>query len=99
MMLSLFAIDPHSRWGPILQHFLSLLDKVLDYNFPQHQPNARNMFTISTTHPCPIGILRTADCIWYGARIRGTKTYIFNSLSAKSVLAGEKLVATYSFSM
>ncbi len=78
MMLLPFVIDPHGRWGPILQHFLSLLDKILDYNFPWHQPNAQNMFTISTTHPYPIGILRTADCIWYGARIRGTKTYIFN---------------------
>jgi hypothetical protein len=64
MVLLPFAIDSHSRWGPILQLFLSLLDKALDYNFPQHQPNARTMFTISTTHPCPIGILCTADTIW-----------------------------------
>ncbi len=40
MLLLPFAIDPHGRWGPNLQHFLSLLDKALDYNFPQHQPNA-----------------------------------------------------------
>jgi hypothetical protein len=64
MVLLPFAIDPHGRLGPILQHFLSLSDKVLDYNFPQHQPNPQNMFTISTTHPFPIGILQTADCTW-----------------------------------
>jgi hypothetical protein len=40
MVLLPFAIDPHGRWRPILQHFLSLLDKALDYNFPQHQLNA-----------------------------------------------------------
>jgi hypothetical protein len=63
MVLLPFVIDPHGRWGPILQHFLSILDKALDYNFPQHQPNAQNMFTISTTHPCPIGILCTTNSI------------------------------------
>jgi hypothetical protein len=36
MVLLSFVIDPHGRWGPILQHFLSFLDKALDYNFPQH---------------------------------------------------------------
>ncbi len=36
MVLIPFALDPHGRWGPILQHFLSLLDKALDYNFLQH---------------------------------------------------------------
>jgi hypothetical protein len=40
MVLLPFRIDPHGRWGPILQHFLSLSDKALDYNFPQQRPNA-----------------------------------------------------------
>jgi hypothetical protein len=70
MVLLPFAIDPHGRWGPILQHFLSLSDKALEYNIPQHQPNAQNMFTISTMHPCPIGILQTADSIWKSNKLQ-----------------------------
>ncbi len=79
MVLLPFAIDPHGRWGPILQHFLSLSDKALDYNFPQHRPNARNMFTISTTYPCPIGILRTADSIWKSNKMQQFFGYSYSS--------------------
>jgi len=48
-----FAIDPHGRWGPILQNFLLLSNTNLDYSFPRHRPNARIMCSRSTTHPCP----------------------------------------------
>jgi hypothetical protein len=79
MVLLPFAINPHGRWGSILQHFLSLSDKTLDYNFPQHQPNAQNMFTISTTHPCPIGILWIADSIWKSNKMQQFFGYSYSS--------------------
>jgi hypothetical protein len=75
----LFAIDPHGRWGPILQHFLSLSDKALDYNFPQYQPNAQNMFTISTTHPCPFGILHTTGFNWKSNKTKQFFGYSYSS--------------------
>ncbi len=37
-------------------------------------------------------------CLGNQSRIAGFPIFILNSLSAKSVLAGEKLVATYSIS-
>ncbi len=63
MILLPFAIDPHGRWGPITENFLNLLDRDLDYTFPAHRPNTATMF-MKSTHPCPIGILRTADELW-----------------------------------
>ena len=64
MILLPFAIDPHGRFGPILTHFLFQHTQNLAYDFPNSRPNAKLMFTKSTTSPSPIGILRTADCLW-----------------------------------
>ena len=36
----------------------------LAFDFPPSRPIARIMFTKSTNFPSPIGILRTADCLW-----------------------------------
>jgi hypothetical protein len=64
MILLPFAIDPHGRWGPILENFLSHSSTNLEYKFNANRPNAKIMFTRATTEPCPLGILRTADHIW-----------------------------------
>ena len=58
MILIPFAVDPHGRFGPILNHFLFHTTATLSYDFPTSRPNATIMFTKSTTTPCPIGILR-----------------------------------------
>jgi len=64
MILLPFAIDPHGRFGQILTHFLFQPTAHLAFNFPTSRPNARIMFAKSTNLPSPIGILRTADCLW-----------------------------------
>jgi hypothetical protein len=64
MILIPFAIDPHGRWGPMLQNFLLRTETTLQYNFQATRPNAKLMFHKATTEPCPIGILRTADYHW-----------------------------------
>jgi hypothetical protein len=37
------------------------------------------MFAISTTHPCPIGILRTANTIWKSNKTRQFFGYSYSS--------------------
>ena len=64
MILLPFAIDPHGRFGLILTHFLFQPTAQLAFDFPTSRPNARIMLAKSTTSPSPIGILRTADCLW-----------------------------------
>jgi hypothetical protein len=51
----------------------------LDYSFPRHRPNAQIMCSRSTTHPCPIGILRTADTYW---KTNETRHFFGNSYSS-----------------
>ncbi len=64
MILLPFAIDPHGRWGPILQNFLYHAETTLEYKFYATQLNAKIMFHKATNDPCPLGILKTADFIW-----------------------------------
>ena len=51
----------------------------LDYSFPRHRPNAQIMCSRSITHPCPIGILRTADTYW---KTNKTRHFFGNSYSS-----------------
>jgi hypothetical protein len=64
MLLIPFALDPHGRWGPLMEHFLNLTSHNLHYQFRANKPNAATMLSRITRHPCPIGILKTADAMW-----------------------------------
>lgn len=63
MVLSSIAIHPCSRWGwgPITQNFLNSTTGNLKYILPDNKPNAKTMFSLATSHPCPIGIFKTKD--------------------------------------
>ena len=65
MILLSFAIDPHGRFGPLTRAFLSSSDTpIAPIKFPRTRPHARTMHHRATTHPCPTGILQTANIHW-----------------------------------
>ena len=64
MLLIPFTLDPHGRWGPLMQNFLCQTTHNLQYTFRANKPNAAAMISKITSHPCPTGILKTADAIW-----------------------------------
>ena len=64
MLLIPLTLDPHGRWGPIMENFLNLTSHNLHYQFKTNKPNAATMLSKITRHPCPIGILKTADSMW-----------------------------------
>jgi hypothetical protein len=75
MVLLPFAIDPHSRWGPILQHFLSLT-----------KPWTTTFLNINQMHEiclqssqCPIGILQTTNSIWKSNKTQHFFGYSYSS--------------------
>jgi len=60
-----FAIDPHGRWGPILQSFLLTPPLTAEpITFPSSRPHAQTLYQRATTHPAPTGILLSADSTW-----------------------------------
>lgn len=79
MVLIPIALDPFARLGPMAQNFLNLTTQNLNYEFPPNKPNARTMFRRATTHPCPIGILKTADKMW---KLNKTKQFFGNSYTS-----------------
>ena len=79
MVLIPIALDPHARWGPITQNFLNLSTQNLQYDFPDHRPNAMTMFKRATSHPSPIGILKTADAMWKSNPTRKFFGYSYTS--------------------
>jgi hypothetical protein len=79
MLLLPFALDPHGRWGPILQNFLNLTTHNIHYTFRNNKPNAAAMLSRITSHPCPIGILKTADSLWKTNKTRKFYGYSYTS--------------------
>lgn len=59
-----FVIDPHGRWGPIMQNFLSVSQTTERITFKHDRPYATVMYNRSTSHPAPTAILHTADSHW-----------------------------------
>lgn len=55
-----FAIDPHGRWGPIMQNF-PITSSTTQLHFPLSRPHANTMYHRSTSHPAPITILLAVD--------------------------------------
>ncbi len=81
MILIPFAIDPHGRWGPILDNFLFSSKCSSNYTFPESRPNAKLMFCRATTQLCPLGILKTADHIWKKTKNRQFFGYSYTAPS------------------
>ena len=55
-----FAIDPHGRFGPLLENFLFHCVPRRHLTFPASRPNAAQMYQRITDWPCPLGIVGTA---------------------------------------
>ena len=70
MLLIPFTLDPHGKWGPLTDNFLHQTTHDLHYSFRANKPNAATMLSKITRHPCPIGILKTADAIWKSNQTR-----------------------------
>jgi hypothetical protein len=64
MLLIPLILDPYGRWGPLMENFLNQTTHNLHYMFRANKQNAAAMLSKITRHPCPIGILKTADAIW-----------------------------------
>ena len=79
MLLLPFALDPHGRWGPIMQNFLNLTTHNIRYSFRNNKPNAAAMLAKITSHPCPIGVLKTADSMWKLNKTRKFFGYSYTS--------------------
>jgi len=81
MILLPFAIDPHGRWGPITQSFLSTSTTAskTPLQFPTTRPHALTMYNRATTHPTPTNILHTADEVW---KLNKTRRFFGHSYTA-----------------
>ena len=64
MILLPFAIDPHGRFGPLLDHFFFGSHRPPPLSFPTSKPNASLMYSKLLHYPSPKGILRLADHNW-----------------------------------
>ena len=57
-------IDPHGRWGPMFDLFLFGTRPPDQLEFRTNRPNAAAMHDLATHHPCPSGIIPTANIKW-----------------------------------
>ena len=65
-----FVLDPHGRWGPIMQNFLTTSTSTTQLQFPPSRPHANTMYHRSTSHPAPTAILLAADSYWKAHKTR-----------------------------
>ena len=79
MVLIPLAIDPHGRFGPLLQTFLFDTEPATPISFTTNKPNATSMYSKITTFPSPKGILKLADHNW---KISKTRAFYGHSYSA-----------------
>lgn len=79
MVLIPMAIDPHGRFGPLLQTFLFDGDPTTPLSFTPSKPNATLMYSRITTFPSPKGILKIADHNW---SLNKTRAFYGHSYSA-----------------
>lgn len=72
-ILLAFVLDPHGRWGPILQNFLTTTtSSTTQTPFQPNRPNAQIMYTRATSYPAPTAILHAADTHW---KLNKTRRY------------------------
>jgi hypothetical protein len=79
MVVIPLAIDPHGRFGPLLQTFLFGHRTGNTTSFTTNKPNATSVYSKITTFTSPKGILKLADHKW---KISITRAFYGHSYSA-----------------
>ena len=64
------AVDPHGKWGPLMDRLLHNTAPPPDLRIPPTHPNARRMLSRILAPECPAGILTTANINWQRHRTR-----------------------------
>ena len=89
MVLIPFTVDPHGRFGPMLQAFLTTTTHTphkpwctAPHNNKRHRPNANLMYSRASTPPCPLGILTSADINWKASASPTRRTFFGYSYTA-----------------
>jgi hypothetical protein len=81
-ILLAFTLDPHGRWGPIMQNFLTTsITSTEQRPFLDNRPNANIMYNRATKHPAPTAILHAADSYWKHNKTRRYYGYSYTSPS------------------
>lgn len=91
------TIDPHGKWGPMLENFLFGYTPLTDPLFEPTQacprrrftPHAKTMYELAMSPPCPTNIVTTACIYWQQNK---TRTFFGRSYTAptpKEYLIGE----------
>ena len=91
------TIDPHGKWGPMLENFLFGYTPLTDPMFEPTQacprrrfaPHAKTMYELAMSPPCPTNIVTTACIYWQQNK---TRTFFGRSYTAptpKEYLIGE----------
>ncbi len=73
IVLLAMVIDPHGRFGPILEKFLFDINprKLLTFCNPRWpKPNAQRMYDLAHDSTCPSGIIPTATAVWRESKPR-----------------------------
>jgi len=103
MVLIPFTIDPHGRFGPMLQAFLTTSNhppqkpwRTTHSNTKYHRPNANLMYSRASNPPCPLGILTSADINWHESLSPTRRSFFGGSTQCKFLdLASLKHTAHY----
>jgi len=89
MVLIPFTIDPHGRFGPMLQAFLTTTNhppqkpwRTTHSNTKYHRPNANLMYSRASNPPCPLGILTSADIKWSESQSLTRRSFFGHSYTA-----------------
>ena len=89
MVLIPFTIDPHGRFGPMFQAFLTTTHhprqkpwRTNHTNQKYHRPNANLMYERASQPPCPLGILTSADILWTQSASPTRRTFFGNSYTS-----------------
>jgi hypothetical protein len=92
MVLIPFTIDPWTRFGPMLQAFLTTTHhprqkpwRTTHTNYKYHRPNANLIYKCTSQPPCPLGILIiSADIRWTQSASPTRWTFFGNSYTAST---------------
>ena len=94
ILLTPLAIDPHGKWGPMMDCFL--FDRFPDcpIEFSVGRPNAAAMYQMATAHPAPRGIVNQAHQNWLTVRHRRTFFGGSHTIPTPEIFAYAKLGLT-----
>ncbi|KAL7544667.1 hypothetical protein ACHAWF_008033 [Thalassiosira exigua] len=72
ILLTPLVIDPHGKWGPIMDYFLFDIVPDNPIRFGKNRPNAATMYKMATSHQAPRGIVQQAHQNWAASPRRRT---------------------------